>query len=159
MLISDGAAGRTVEDVLRALGAVLDARRARGVVLIEVPEGVLVRARVSPALDADPDAPSVSLEEAFGRQEMLERSIAAVELRGTGHRAGALERDLRALGRFIDTHELHQVTLMEHETGGWHLWHRSRSAGRHVLVTFGAEELEQASSEARQGREGMAVAL
>ena len=66
MLISDGGFGQTVEDVLRALGAVLDERRAQGVVLIEVPEGLVVRARVSPTLEDRLDGSWVSLEQAFG---------------------------------------------------------------------------------------------
>ena len=79
MLITEGGVGQTVEDVLRALGAVLDERHAQGVVLIEVPEGLVVRARVSPTLDDGLGAArSVSLEQAFGHKEILEQRIAAL---------------------------------------------------------------------------------
>lgn len=158
MLITDGGAGETVEDVLRALGAALDERHARGVVLIEVPDGLVVRARVSPMSDGLGEAPLVSVEQAFGHKEILEQRIAAHHLRGTGHRAGPLERALRVLGRYIDEHDLQRVTLMEHDAGqGWLLWHRSITAGRHLLVTFDREELERASLIARAAREGMPV--
>jgi hypothetical protein len=79
-----------------------------------------------------------------------------VSLRGTGHRAGPLERALRVLGRYIDRHELHQVTIMEHDAGqGWLLWHRSRTAGRHLVLTFDHAEIERAATEAQQAREGV----
>lgn len=158
MLITNGGPGETVEDVLRALGAVLDERRAQGVVLIEVPEGLVVRARVSPTLDDRIDGMWVSMEQAFGHKEILEQRMSAVQLRGTGHRAGQLERALRMLGRFIDHNDLAQVTLMEHGAGrGWLLWHRSRTAGRHVLVTFDHDELDRAASAAQVQREGVPV--
>lgn len=158
MLISDGGSGHTVEDVLRALGAVLDERRAQGVVLIEVPEGLVVRARVSPTIDDRLNGTWVSLERAFGHKEILEQRMSSLQLRGTGHRAGPLERALRVLGRYIDVNDLYQVTLMEHDTGrGWLLWHRSRTAGRHVLVTFDHDEIERAASSAQVAREGVPV--
>jgi len=158
MLITDGGDGQTVEDVFRALAAVLDERHARGVVLIEVPEGLVVRARVATTSDEPAGGPLVSVEQAFGHKEILERRIAAHHLRGTGHRAGPLERSLRVVGRYIDGHDLHQVTLMEHDAGpGWLLWHRSRTAGRHLLVTFEPDELERATQAARVAREGIPV--
>jgi hypothetical protein len=158
MLITEGAYGQTVEDVLRALGAVLDERHAQGVVLVEVPEGLVVRGRVPSPLDGRPDAAWVSLEQAFGQKEILEQRMAMVSLRGTGHRAGPHERALRVLGRYIDRNDLHRITLMEQGSGrGWLLWHRSRAAGRPVLVTFERDELERASMAAQQAREGAPV--
>ena len=158
MLITEGAYGQTVEDVLRALGAVLDERRAQGVVLIEVPEGLVVRARVSPTIDDRLEGVWVSLEQAFGHKEILEQRMTMLSLRGTAHRAGPLERALRVLGRYIDRNDLVQITLMEHDAGrGWLLWHRSRAAGRHVLVTFDHDEVERAASAAQQAREGVPV--
>ena len=98
------------------------------------------------------------MEQAFGHKEILEQRMTAAQLRGTGHRAGQLERALRMLGRFIDHNDLTQVTLMEHGAGrGWLLWHRSRTAGRHVLVTFDHEELDRAASAAQVQREGIPV--
>jgi len=160
MLITDGGFGQTVEDVLRALGAVLDERRARGVVLIEVPKGLVVRARVSPTIDDRLDGTWVSLEQAFGHKEILEQRMSSLQLRGSGHRAGPLERALRVLGRYIDVNDLYQVTLMEHDAGrGWLLWHRSRTVGRHVLVTFDHDEVERAASSAQEAREGVPVPI
>lgn len=158
MLITDGGSGETVEDVLRALGAVLDERRAQNVVLIEVPEGLVVRARVMPTLDDRLAGSWASLEQAFGHKEILEHRMAALAKRGTGHRAGPLERNLRVLGRYIDHHDLDKVTLMEHDDGrGWLLWHRSRALGRHVLVTFDHQELDRAADVAQTAREGVPV--
>jgi hypothetical protein len=158
MLITDAGFGQTVEDVLRALGAVLDEQRAQAVVLIEVPEGLVVRARVAPTLGQRIDGVWVSLDRAFGQQEILAQRMAMVARRGTGHRAGPLERALRVLGRYIDRNDLEQITLMEHDAGrGWLLWHRSRAAGRHVLVTFDHEEIERAAAAAQQAREGVPV--
>jgi hypothetical protein len=158
MLITDGRPGETVEDVMRALGAALDERRAHHVVLIEVPDGLVVRARVMVTLDDRISGASTSLEQAFGRAQILEQRMAAFARRGTGHRAGPLERELRVLGRYIDRHGLEQVTLMEHDDGrGWLLWHRSTMAGRHVLVTFDHAELERAASAAETTREGVPI--
>ena len=158
MLITDGAIGHTVEDVLRALGAVLDERNAQGVVLIEVPEGLVVRARVTATLEDRLGGSWVSLEQAFGRKEILEQRISALALRGTGHRAGPLERALRVLGRYVDVNDLVGVTLLEHDSGrGWLLWHRSRVAGKQVLVTFDHDEVERAAGAAQVAREGVPV--
>jgi len=159
MLITDGGSGQTVEDVLRALGAALDERHATGVALIEVPEGLMVRARVTPAPGDPADGPRVSMERAFGHKEFLEQRMAALQLRGSTHRAGPVERALRVMGRYIDAHDLQQVTLMEHDARqGWMLWHRSRTAARHLLVTFDHAEIERAAAVAQQSREGMPVA-
>ena len=160
MLITEGAYGQTVEDVLRALGSVLDERRAQGVVLIEVPDGLVVRARVSPTIDDRLDGVWVSIEQAFGHKEILEQRMTMLSMRGTQHRAGPVERALRVLGRYIDRNDLVQITLMEHDAGrGWLLWHRSRAAGRHVLVTFDHVEVERAASAAQQAREGVPVPM
>jgi hypothetical protein len=153
MLISGSGMGDTVEDVLRAVGAVLDERHARGVALIEVPEGLVIRARVAADADHRGDDPWVPIEQAFGEGELLEQRLAAIARRGTGHQAGPIERALRILGRYIDHYDLTGITLMEHGEGrGWMLWHKSRTAGRHALVTFAQEELERAAEAARQAR-------
>jgi hypothetical protein len=153
MLISGGGMGDTVEDVLRAVGAVLDERHARSVVLIEVPEGLVVRARVASDPERGWDGSWVPIEQAFGERELLEQRLAAVARRGTGHQAGAIERTLRILGRYIDHYDLSGITLMEHGEGrGWMLWHRSGGAGKHSLVTFAQDELERAAEAARRAR-------
>jgi hypothetical protein len=158
MLISEGGLGQTVEDVLRSLGAVLDERHAQGVVLIEVPEGLVVRARVIPSLDDRIDGSTVSIEQAFEHKQLLEQRMIAMAKRGTGHRAGPLERALRVLGRYIDVNDLSGITLMEHGASrGWLLWHRSRTLGRQILITFDHEEVERAARAAQVAREGVPV--
>ena len=160
MLITDGDFGQTVEDVLRALGAVLDERHAQGVVLIEVPDGLVVRARVTATLDDRVDDDHVSMEQAFGHKELLAQRMSALAKRGTGHRAGRLERALRVLGRYIDQHDLMEVTVMENAAGrGWLVWHRTWDEGRPVVLTFDDDEVEQAAAEARQARAGQPATI
>jgi hypothetical protein len=158
MLTEDRGAGETVEDALRALGLALDEARAQGVVLVEVPDGLVVRARVMPTLRDRIDGAAVDQEWVYGAKEILERRLESLARRGTGHRAGPLERSLRVLGRYIDRHELREVTIMEHDDArGWLLWHRSTVAGGPVLVTFDHDEVERVASSAEAERGGLPV--
>jgi hypothetical protein len=152
MLVAHDHKQQDLEDILRSLGALLDERQARGVVIIHVEGGLMVRARVTPTLEQRLLGDSISMERAFGRQDILEAQIAGVARRGTGHVAGPIERALRVIGRAADAQGLVGLTLIQHHTDdGWLVWHRTAD-GRQQLKTFDSAELERGDAELRAAR-------
>lgn len=143
MLVSHDHSERNLEDVLRSLGALLDARLAGSILIKEVDAGLVVRARISPTLEQRLEGTPVPLERVFTSQDILEQQLAGIARRGTGHVAGPIERALRQIGRMADERQLSGVTLIQHDTeGGWLLWHEAITDGRPQLLTLTNGEIE-----------------
>jgi hypothetical protein len=148
---------RDTEDILRALGALLDAYAARGVLIREAPDGLLVRALVAPTLQARMEDAYVPMEREFGSAALLEQRLEAVARRGTGHRAGPIERALRQIGRRIDEELLASFVLIQHEQqGAWLLWHGLGAYREAELVTFGQDDIERLEAAASAARGAIA---
>jgi len=144
MLVSHDRRGRGLQDVLRALGAVLDSNLARAVLVKEVETGLVVRARVSLSLEQRLAGTSMPLERVFTDDDLLEQQLAAIARRGSGHLAGPIERAMRTIGRMADERALAELVLIQHETeGAWLVWHNAITQGRPELLTFTVDELEQ----------------
>lgn len=120
---SDPSRPVTGEDSLRSLGAVLDAVRARGVLIREMPDGLLLRAQVAVTLRDRLDGVWTPLERHVSQDEVIRYRQEALARRGTGHVAGPHERSLRMIGRYVDDQGLVGTTLIQHATeGSWLLW-------------------------------------
>ena len=131
------------EDVLRSLGAVLDAHRARSVYIRDMGDGLLVRARVIESIDARLVGRWSSLDRTYTREAIAESRRAAVARRGSGHIAGPIERSLRLVGQQADMRSLRGLTLIQHHTDdGWMLWHEGDSDGDAELISMTACELD-----------------
>jgi hypothetical protein len=154
MHVSPGGQGR--EDVLRSLGAVFDAHEARGVLVMELVDGFLLRARVP----APPDGPfgvaSMDLERVFRAEDIAREQEAALARRGSGHVAGPIERALRTIGRYADEYRLVDVSAWQ-RGDVWLLRHRLPD-GTLTIVDLGGGELELLEWEAAAGRRGLAAA-
>lgn len=130
-----------MQDVLRSLGALLDARLAHDVRITEVVDGLHVRARLVAGV-ADRIAGRWSdSERRFTRLEVRRLQADARRRRGQDHMPGQHERCLRMVGRVIDERGLRDVTLIQHPDGGWLVWHTAPRSGRAVLTFLAEAEL------------------
>ena len=148
------------EDVLRSLGAVLDAHRARSVYIRDVGDGLLVRATVCESIDARIGGRWSWLDRTYTREAIAESRLDAIARRGTGHVAGPIERSLRLVGRQADMRSLRRLTLIQHhKDDGWLLWHEGDSHGNPELFSMTASELEtlDAMTRSSMGREPVVV--
>jgi hypothetical protein len=144
---------RDTEDVLRALGAVLDAHRARGIVIREVPDGLLVRALVPPHPGAPLEGALVPMERLLRTSDIFTARMAAVARRGTDHRAGPIERALRQVGRAIDAGSLTAFVVLQREwDGAWLVWHGLGAYREAQLVTFGPDDIDRLEAAAAGAR-------
>ncbi|MBX3032049.1 MAG: hypothetical protein KF809_18035 [Chloroflexi bacterium] len=151
----------TTEDSLRSLGAVLDAVRARGVIIRELRSGLLVRAQVAATLQDRLDGVWRPIDRLVSRGEMARYRREALARRGTGHVAGPHERSLRMIGRHIEERGLVGMTIIQHGTeGSWLLWSAGPDEASATLAVLDDHELhfrdaaEAVRREAATGRPG-----
>lgn len=130
-----------MQDVLRSLGALLDARLAHDVRITEVVDGLHVRAQLVAGVADRIAGRWTSSERRFTRLEVRRLQDDARRRRGQDHLPGRHERCLRMVGRVIDERGLRDVTLMQHPEGGWLVWHTESRSARYVLTFLGEDEL------------------
>lgn len=130
-----------MQDVLRSLGALLDARLARDVRITEVADGLHVRAHLVTGVADRIAGRWTSSERRFSRLEVRRLQADARGRRGQDHLPGSHERCLRMVGRVIDERGLRDVTLIQHPGGGWLVWHTLARSARFVLTFLAEEEL------------------
>ena len=152
MRIYEGSPRQDFEEVFRSIGAFLDRRGMRDVLLLEVPDGYVVQGLVAT------QAGVTSWSETVGSvvketQTYLDEDIAkfmeeAVKRRGTGEppgsaQAGPHERALRVIGRWMDEQRPHDVFLFEQE-GAYvvRLMTTGQAGAHHILAEFTAEDVD-----------------
>ena len=144
----------SMQETLRSLGAVLDGHRARSVCILEVPEGLLVRAAVSETIDDRLVGVYQPLERLYPDSALFEQQVAAVARRGTGHQAGPIERNLRLIGRQVDERALTRLTVIQHhKDAGWIVWYDGPHGAQTHLFAMSAAELQDLDTQIR-GRAG-----
>ncbi len=130
------------EDVLRTLGAVLDASHARSVRIRQVGRELQVCAIVAYSLDDLLTGTWTTIDHTFSVDAMAEEQRTAVARRGSRHLAGPIERSLRLVGQQADERSLTGLTLMQHHTdAGWMVWHDANSDGRPRMLALTSGEL------------------
>jgi hypothetical protein len=131
-----------MQETLRSLGAVLDAHRARRVCILEVSAGLLVRAAVAESLDDRIHGAWQPLERLYEASVLVEQHLAAVARRGSGYRAGPIERSLRVIGGQVDERGMTRLTLIQHHTDdGWMVWHDGPQGRQSHLLAMSSTEL------------------
>jgi hypothetical protein len=144
-----------MQDVLRSLGALLDARLAEDVRITEVADGLHVRAHLVAGV-ADRIAGRWTISERrFSKLDLRRLQADARQQRGHEHVPGRHERCLRMVGRAIDDRGLRDITLIQHPGGGWLLWHTDARSARFVLTFLAEEELLARSDEVASVREAI----
>jgi hypothetical protein len=131
------------EDLLRSLGAVLDERGARTIIVRDIPAGLMVRALMTGEGAGDRPGTLVPIERVFPSPTLLEAQVNAVLRRGSDHVAGPIERALRVVGRRIDSQGLREATAIQGAPDGqWSVWHHRITDGQLEAITLTADDIE-----------------
>jgi hypothetical protein len=152
MRIYEGSPRQDFEEVLRSIGAVLDARAAREVLLLEVPDGFLLQALATEAVAGD------RRSEQLGRESKLTLTFLEDDLarfveeghsrRGTGasapdwQRSGYYEQAFRVIGRFLDERRPRDIFFFE-QSGAFvvRILGGGPSGAAHELIEFTREDI------------------
>jgi hypothetical protein len=167
MRIYDGSPRQDFEEVLRSIGAFLDQRGMRDVLLLEAPDGFIVQGLVM-------EGGSGTWSEAVGRQvketlTFLDDDIArfmdeALARRGTEgaegggapdwSKAGYYEKSFRVLGRWMDGQRPHDVFFFEQE-GAFvvRLQMVGQAGAHHSLAEFTKDDIETMITEGPEHRQ------
>ncbi|MBI3745254.1 MAG: hypothetical protein HY264_01770 [Chloroflexi bacterium] len=153
MRIYDGSPRQDFEEVLRSIGAYLDGRAMKDVLVMEAPDGFIVQGLAHVGAGS-----SSAWSESLGQLEketmsFLDEDIAkfmdeAMARRGTGPQqstagTGRYEHAFRVIGRYID--EQHPKDIFFFEQGGaflLRLHHHRQTGSNHDLVEFTREDVE-----------------
>jgi hypothetical protein len=153
MRIYEGSPRQDYEEVLRSIGAFIDQRGLHEILLAEAPDGFIVQGIVGQTQDQSVwSEPTITtnketytfLDEDIARflEDSLARRRSPQENDGTPM-AGAYERTLRVIGRYVDDQRPKDIFFFEQ--GGAYvlrLLMNSRQGTRHQLAEFTAEDLE-----------------
>jgi hypothetical protein len=150
--IYEGTPRQNYEEVLRSIGAFLDQRAMRDVLLTEAPDGFIVQGLAGPtdSVAWTENAPIQKETYTFLDDDIGRFMEEAAARRGRGAptpnmlQAGAYERAFRVLGRYFDQQKPRDVFLFEQE-GAYviRLLMSTRTGARHVLAEFTADEVRQ----------------
>jgi hypothetical protein len=152
MRIYDGSPRQDFEEVLRSIGAYLDRRGMKELLVMEAPDGFIVQALTHVG------ASGSSWSETVGQVEketmtFLDEDIAkfmdeAAARRGSGAQQDAIEvgryeHALRVIGHFIDEQHPKDIFFVE-QAGAFllRLHHTGQAGARHDLVEFTREDVE-----------------
>jgi hypothetical protein len=153
MRIYDGSPRQDYEEVLRSIGAFIDQRGMREIVLVEAPDGFIIQGLVGLQVEvsawSDPAATVEKETYTFLDDDIARFMEEALARRRDGTpgpdatRAGTYERAMRVLGRYIDQQKPRDVFFLEQD-GSYvvRLLMGTRQGARHVLAEFTADELQ-----------------
>ncbi len=168
MRIYEGVPRQNYEQVLRPLGAVLDQRGMREIVVNETDEGFIVQGlALAPGEERDWNDPDARIDketfhlreedlarfmdESLGRRQGRQRGGA--QRGGSATTGGFYETALRVLGAYIDQQQPRDIFFFEQDHQFvMRLLMSTRAGLRHVLVEFTRQEIESMVAAAHQGR-------
>jgi len=157
MRIYDGSPRQDFEEVFRSIGAFLDARNMRDILLLEVPDGFVVQGLVAAGASTgvwSDTIGTVSKETlTFVDDDIAKFMEEAAGRRGNGTPDGANtgdhERGLRVIGRWIDEQKPHDVFLFEQDGAYVVRIHLAGQAGsHHSLAEFTKEDIQDLVAQA-----------
>jgi len=150
MRIYEGSPRQDFEEVFRSIGAFLDQRGMREILLVEAPDGFIVQGLVarggssgswSESMGAIDKETLTFLDDDIARfmDDSLARRGAAEASKGD---SGFYERALRVIGRYIDDQRPKDVFLFE-QGGAFvvRLHQAGQTGGHHNLTEFTAEDI------------------
>jgi hypothetical protein len=150
MRIYDGSPRQDFEEVFRSIGAFLDARNMRDILLLEVPDGFVVQGLVtsggSTGVWSDTIGTVAKETLTFVDDDIAKFMEEAAGRRGAGEpddpRSGIHERALRVIGRWIDAQRPHDVFLFEQE-GAYvvRINHAGQGTAHHSLAEFTKDDI------------------
>jgi hypothetical protein len=154
MRIYEGSPRQDFEEVFRSIGAFIDQRGMREILLVEAPDGFIVQGLVTAGGDGG------TWSESMGQQTketltFLDDDIArfmeeAIARRGQDQAeanaapAGYYEQALRVIGRYMDEQKPRDTFFFEQD-GSFvvRLLMSGATGGRHVLAEFTRDDIEQ----------------
>ena len=153
MRIYDGSPRQDFEEVFRSIGAFLDQRGMREVLLVEAPDGFIVQGLVNAGASggAWSDALGVQVKETLTFLDddiarFMEESIARRGHPGPEPKrdAGFYETALRVIGRYVDEQRPRDVFFFE-QGGAFvvRLFHGGPSGGHHSLTEFTRDDVAE----------------
>lgn len=162
MRIYEGAPRQNYQEVLRSMGAYLDQRGMREVLLVEAADGFILQALL-PDVDASKwaETPAHIAKESLS---FLDDEISTFMDEGLARRgsagpdearpmAGFYENAFRVLGSYIDQQKPHDIFLLEQDHSFViRLLMPSRTGPRHVLAEFTREDIDSMVASAPQLR-------
>jgi hypothetical protein len=166
MRIYDGSARQDFEEVFRSIGAYLDRRGMREILLTEAPDGFIVQGLVMVGSGVWSDSLGQQVKETL---TFLDDDIArfmdeAIARRGQrvaapAQPAGYYEQALRVLGRYMDDQKPRDVFFLEQD-GNFvvRLLMSSQAGSRHVLFEFTKEDVDRMIAEGPAKRKRDAAA-
>jgi hypothetical protein len=153
MRIYEGRPRQDYEEVLRSLGAFIDQRGMRGILILEAPDGFVLQgiAVATPEAGARPEETAGRLEKEtytfldddIARFMEEARARRGTRTDGAPAAAGGYERALRVLGRYLDQQQPRDVFLFEQD-GSYlvRLLMGARTGAHHVLAEFTPQEID-----------------
>ena len=163
MRIYEGGPRQDYEEALRSLGAFLDQRGVRELLLVETNDGFVVQGLVPGVEDAGQWTESAgSIEKqtfTFGDDDIsrfMDEAYAQRRNPKPNRPQGAdqfYEHALRVIGRYIDEQKPHDIFLLEQDHSFvLRLLMAGRTGEHHVLAEFTREEVEQMVASAAELR-------
>ena len=165
MRIYEGSPRQDFEEVLRSIGAFLDQRGMRDVLLVEAPDGFIVQGLVISGGDTGTWSESVGhqvketltfLDEDIARfiDESIARRGAEAVTPPDWSKAGYYEKSFRVIGRWMDGQRPHDIFFFEQDGAFVVRLHMVTTAGaRHTLAEFTKDDIEALVAEAPQLRQ------
>lgn len=151
MRIYDGSPRQDFEEVLRSIGAYLDGRGMKDVLVMEAPDGFIVQALAHVGATTSAWSESMGQVEketmTFADEDIARFMDEAIARRGhpadeTLPGAGQYEHAFRVIGRYIDTQHPKDIFFFEQD-GAFvlRLHHTTQAGSRHTLAEFTREDI------------------
>ena len=151
MRIYEGSPRQDFEEVFRSIGAFLDTRGMRDILLLEVPDGFVVQGLVMAGANASTWSETVGtlVKETltYVDDDIARFMEEASRRRGSGAanvpQAGPYEGALRVIGRWMDEQKPRDVFLFEQD-GAYvvRLMTTGQAGSHHILAEFTAEDVD-----------------
>lgn len=154
MRIYEGSPRQDFEEVLRSIGAFLDQRAMRDVLLLEAPDGFIVQGLVTSGGSTGTWSESIGVESketlTFLDDDIARFMEEALARRGRdipgdgAAAAGRYEAAFRVIGRYLDEHKPHDIFFFEQ--GGAFVVRvliATQAGKHHELVEFTADDVAQ----------------
>jgi hypothetical protein len=159
MRIYDGSPRQNYEEVLRSIGAFLDQRGMREMMVVEAPDGFIVQGLVVDTQSSGvwsehlatqtketftflDDDIARFMEEGHNRRDNEQRAVAWGQ-------SGYYEQAFRVIGRYVDEQKPQDIFYFEQD-GAFvlRLLMRTQTGSRHVIAEFTRDEVEAMISQA-----------
>ena len=150
MRIYEGSPRQDFEEVFRSIGAFLDQRGMKDVLLLEAPDGFIVQGLVVSGVSTGTWSESVGTQSketlTFLDDDIARFMEEAGARRGTppGHQTGYYESAFRVIGRYMDEQKPRDVFFFE-QAGAFvvRLFLGGQAGGHHILAEFTRDDIAE----------------